>query len=584
MEAYARQIRARADAPAAGWKLIDAGARSLPMGDSLNAQVNAMGARPLSGPHEITVHISLASRLLRDGRASDAEPLLRQVLALQPRHADATILLARALMAQNRASDACDVMETYIGSTFRVPGELLLLRAQALLAADRTHDAIPAFHEAIAAAPHSGAAELGLAVAFGRDGRSEAAAAAARSAIAKGADSAGARFVLGRALFESGRFDDAETELRHVLRLQPAHAAAHANLADLVWMRSGDAQVATKELDEALRTTPRLAPLRIIKSRVLDASGDTARAETELDIGLALAPGNVDLLVAAAQIALKRDPRRALAHAEHALQLAPLNPEALGAYADTLLAAGRAENVIAIADKLLQADADDGHAIALRASAWRVLGDPRYRQLYDYARFVRAAPLDTPDGWPDLASYLTDLARSLHRRHSLLAQPINQTLRHGTQVSIHLEYATEPALRAFGQAIGGPVRRYLAALGSGDDPLRSRNTGSCELSEMWSVRLRSGGRHVNHFHGKGWLSSACYIELPETLGQRGGEGWLKFGEPGVPMQPPLPADYFVRPEPGLLVLFPSWMWHGTLPFTSAAGGTRLSIAFDLVPA
>ena len=36
------------------------------------------------------------------------------------------------------------------------------------------------------------------------------------------------------------------------------------------------------------------------------------------------------------------------------------------------------------------------------------------------------------------------------------------------------------------------------------------------------------------------------------------------------------------PSPGDLVLFPSYFWHGTLPFTSAQ--PRLTVAFDALPA
>ncbi|MDE2497476.1 MAG: hypothetical protein KGK35_06560, partial [Xanthomonadaceae bacterium] len=101
---------------------------------------------------------------------------------------------------------------------------------------------------------------------------------------------------------------------------------------------------------------------------------------------------------------------------------------------------------------------------------------------------------------------------------------------------------------------------------------------------IWSVRLRPHGYHFNHYHPEGWLSSACYIQIPQTLGTHGGEGWLQFGEPAYPTMPPLPAEYFVRPAPGLLVLFPSWFWHGTVPFSGAPGESRLTIAFDVVPA
>ena len=43
---------------------------------------------------------------------------------------------------------------------------------------------------------------------------------------------------------------------------------------------------------------------------------------------------------------------------------------------------------------------------------------------------------------------------------------------------------------------------------------------------------------------------------------------------------PLSAEHLVQPEPGLLVLFPSYMWHGTVPFSSAE--QRLTCAFDIV--
>ena len=58
--------------------------------------------------------------------------------------------------------------------------------------------------------------------------------------------------------------------------------------------------------------------------------------------------------------------------------------------------------------------------------------------------------------------------------------------------------------------------------------------------------------------------------------------WIKFGQPGTPTLPPLDAEHFVEPEPGMLVLFPSYMWHGTVPF-AGEDASRLSVAFDLLP-
>jgi len=120
-------------------------------------------------------------------------------------------------------------------------------------------------------------------------------------------------------------------------------------------------------------------------------------------------------------------------------------------------------------------------------------------------------------------------------------------------------------------------------IGKGDDPLRRRNTGKSQIEGAWSVRLRPAGFHIDHVHQMGWLSSACHVELPAVAAdEHRREGWLKFGEPGVPTQPALGPERFVRPEPGRLVLFPSYMWHGTVPFSGDED--RLTIAFDVIPA
>jgi hypothetical protein len=212
-----------------------------------------------------------------------------------------------------------------------------------------------------------------------------------------------------------------------------------------------------------------------------------------------------------------------------------------------------------------------------------MLGDDRYRELLDYTHFVQAATIDLPDGWPDLAAYLADLQAAMERAHTMRAHPIGNSLRQGSQVELAPARSTEPAIRAFPQAIDGPIRRYMRALGTGGDPMRSRNTGRYRITGMWSVRLRPHGFHVNHYHPAGWISSACYLHLPLAVARQGGEGWLKFGEPAFPTRPRLAPEYVLQPTPGLLALFPSYMWHGTVPFAGSEADSRLTIAFDVVP-
>jgi hypothetical protein len=63
---------------------------------------------------------------------------------------------------------------------------------------------------------------------------------------------------------------------------------------------------------------------------------------------------------------------------------------------------------------------------------------------------------------------------------------------------------------------------------------------------------------------------------PETR-----NGWIKFGEPALDVPLKNAIRRAVQPVPGRLVLFPSYMWHGTVPLR--APSPRTTIAFDVVP-
>lgn len=233
-----------------------------------------------------------------------------------------------------------------------------------------------------------------------------------------------------------------------------------------------------------------------------------------------------------------------------------------------------------MAERIGAAAPDDQGVIALLATAWRLLGDPRHAAPCDDPALISAQSIDVPPGWPDLAAFLRDLAVTLRERHAWRTHPLDQSLRHGSQTQEDLSRVDHPVLRALFTALDRPIRAHLAQLGAGDDPVRRRNTGSYRFAGAWSVLLQPGGYHTDHVHPRGWLSSAFYVDLPDAVAQHP-QGWLAFGRPGVPTSPALPPMRHVRPVAGQLVLFPSYLWHGTEPFSGEA--SRLTVAFDLLP-
>ncbi len=425
-----------------------------------------------------------------------------------------------------------------------------------------------------------------LAAAEGDLGRAVEAEAAARRAIALGLEAPETRLVLARALQSLGQLDDAERAFSDAIGRRATYADAHRDLAQLVWMRTAHVDRALSRLDRALRSAPADPGLHAVRAVVLEFAGDTEAALASAEAGLANAPDDKELLRLAAHASAQLGRTdAALAHAARAAKGAADGSSEQVAWCEALLAAGRTDEAADVAAALVRAQPGNQYAVALQATVWRLLGDARYRALYDYDALVREQMLEPPQGWSTLDAFLVDAAAELDQLHLFESHPLQQSVRGGGQRPLQaLEFA-RPVIAALFASIGSAVRAHLAAIGAGDGPMRSRNRGNGAIAGAWSVRLRSGGYHADHVHPRGWLSSACYIALPSAIGRGDGgdhSGWLRLGRPAVVTQPPLEAERFIQPRPGLLVLFPAYMWHGVEPFVDTQ--PRLTVAFDVVPA
>lgn len=455
--------------------------------------------------------------------------------------------------------------------------------AAALKSAGRLQEALDLRLRAVERQPDSVAAHHNLAALLGDMGRHQEALEAVNRAVRRGGDAPETHLVRARSLQGLNLYDEAEAAFRAALARRPLYGDVLKELSQLIWMRTGDLEAALAPVEAALAQLRAqgvaAGPLHLVKGALLEFGGlDSPTAYARLKAGGAGGDGAGELALAHA--ALHGLPDDALRHVEAAARLAPADAQIGYKRAEVRLARREPEAALDLTRPMLARDPLDQYALGLTSTALRMLGDPTGGGLEDYAGLVVADRLDVPEGWPDLPAYLADLARSLRALHGLKTHPVGQSLRHGTQTTVSLENSDDPAVRAVFQALDGPIRRRLASLGTGDDPVRRRNTGDYRYNGVWSVQLQPGGFHTSHFHPKGWLSSACYIELPPVIEAGGREGWIAFGEPPLPTG--LTAGHHEKPEPGKLVLFPSYMWHGTVPFSGDR--PRLTMAFDLVPA
>lgn len=463
-----------------------------------------------------------------------------------------------------------------------MPQDQKSLAAQALQlkAQGKVEQALSLYRRIVEQFPASAVAEHNLAAALGDAGRWLDARHHIDQAFAKGIDAHQSWLVRARALQALGKFDEAEAAFTETLRRAPGAYEGLRDQAQLRWMTTGDAKVALSNIEAAITAAQGDARLRVLKAQALEHMGEPEQAFALLKVLAANFQNDAFVAIATAQAAaVAGDGVDAMALAERAVRLAPAAPQAQVALIIACLGIGDAERASTLASALRESAPNDQYAIALQATAWRMLGDERYRTLYDYQSMVSLQPLDVPAGWRDLDDYLEDLSRSLEAAHKFVQHPFDQSIRYGSQISdvLHQE---APAMRALPQALDGPIKRYMEKLGRGGDPLRARNSDAHAYQGMWSIRMSSGGYHVDHIHPAGWISSACYIELPKH--RSGREGWIRFGQPGVRTAPVLEADHYVEPQRGTVVLFPSYMWHGTVPYADPT--PRMTVAFDVAPA
>ena len=126
------------------------------------------------------------------------------------------------------------------------------------------------------------------------------------------------------------------------------------------------------------------------------------------------------------------------------------------------------------------------------------------------------------------------------------------------------------------------IRRRVSSLISTRHPLEHKLQQwvpeRFEVS-MWSLTSRGYGFNVKHVHHRGWYTGVYYVTgVPEEVWPGGA---LCIGRPDdVDAKADGWPELTIRPQPGLLVLMPSYFTHWTVPMGQP--GLRISIAFDVL--
>jgi len=200
----------------------------------------------------------------------------------------------------------------------------------------------------------------------------------------------------------------------------------------------------------------------------------------------------------------------------------------------------------------------------------------------DYQRFVKSYNIDEFYTGKNAANYLSELNRFLRKLHTGTHAPIEQTLNKGTQTRGNLLALTDnPLVAQLRDFFTTSIDDYIQTVSNDalpHDYVVSPDS-DFEIVGSWSVLLTNDGYHTNHVHPEGLLSAVFYVDIPDYICEQSIDGHLSFGVPNFALEKELAPEMTVKPISGKLVIFPSFFWHGTVPFK--CGQDRLTVAFDI---
>jgi len=130
-----------------------------------------------------------------------------------------------------------------------------------------------------------------------------------------------------------------------------------------------------------------------------------------------------------------------------------------------------------------------------------------------------------------------------------------------------LQMWTSPAYQNMRDLVNRYVDGYLANLRVEQEVQRTKDGPF-----FWATISYDGLYHMSHTHPDAVVSGVFYAKVPERAGA------IVFDDPRGP-RPPFDGKLIITPEPGELLMFPSWLVHSVLP--TLGSDRRVSFSFNV---
>ncbi len=418
-----------------------------------------------------------------------------------------------------------------------------------------------------------------------------------------------------KALHEKGNLKAAARLYRKIL-VQDSNCAPVLNLYGILASQRGDSRAAIERIEKAIEIDGEVTDYHINLAVVQESAGDSNAAFDSYTKALAIEPRNSGILERLSPVAqstgryedfvtvlsdlcdampdhaeayylqgLTLNILRRLDDAAHcfrrAVELAPGFTQAYANLASVLMDSGNTTDALTACNDCLLLDPGETFALATKTIALTEQGDTEaLRPLADFDALIDIRTLDPPPGYDDIETFNVALKDAVLAHGTLRLDPDHRSCHFADQTD-DLFLDAKPPFDAFAVMIHDAVKDYQRRLNrTVEHPFLANSMPSATLVG-WGTVYGAQGHQSAHIHPTSWLSGVYYVTVPDFVhrGDNGHKGWIEFGRP--PEHYPITVDpdvTFIQPVEGKLVLFPSYLYHRTVPYEENA--LRISIAFD----
>lgn len=277
------------------------------------------------------------------------------------------------------------------------------------------------------------------------------------------------------------------------------------------------------------------------------------------------------------------DHENAVVHYRRALQLGAKDPTIWASMAVPQMLMDQFEAADQSLNQALALDPSHTRALSIKIATAQKLGDTEtLGRLLDYDNVIQESIVEAPAEYDGIADFSARILNTVQKHPTLLEAPSSKSTRNGAQTGNLLAEPVSPEIRILAGFVDKACRRYCSRDRQAAAPALVKPPKNGFYIMNWGTLLREQGHQAPHAHPGALLSAVYYAAVPEVATTSGDaqEGWIQFGLPGfdIDITPPL---YRVKPVEGHLVVFPSYLWHETIPYSS--NEVRCSIAHDISP-